>query len=114
MGKLGGVANRKMRPFIEVAKLSELKEGAITAVYPNDVSMALALVGGEVHAFDNLCTHDDGPLDEGEIVNGCVVCPRHGARFDLDTGAGGFPAAGPIAIYAVKIEGDSVLVLLPE
>lgn len=103
-----------MTQFIKVAKLSELKEEVITGVYPDDVSVALALINGSVHAFANICTHDGGPLDEGEIVNGCAVCPRHGARFDLVTGTGYFPAAGPIAIYQVRVEGDDVLVGLSE
>lgn len=118
VGQLGGVADRKIKEiikaFIKVAKLTDLVEGVITAVYPNDEAVALALVDGKVHAFANVCTHDDGPLDEGSIVDGCVVCPRHGARFDLTTGSGHFPAAGPIAIHNVCIEGGSVLVQVTE
>ncbi len=99
-----------MSEFVFAAKLSDLKEGAITAVHISETAVALTRVGERVFAFGNVCTHDDGPLDEGHIEDGCVVCPRHGARFNLTTGKPTFPAVVNIPIYDVKIEQDDVLV----
>ena len=63
-------------------------------------------------AGGDICTHDDGPLAEGEIEDEQVVCPRHGARFNLISGAPTFPAAAPIPIYETRVEGDEVKVRL--
>jgi len=63
------------------------------------------------YAVQDLCTHDDGPLGEGTLVDGQIQCPRHGARFDVKTGAvGRMPAIVPIRVYPVKVEGEDVLV----
>ena len=62
------------------------------------------------YAIEDVCTHDDGPLAEGE-VDGCqVICPRHGARFDIKTGAAlSLPAYRPVESFPVRIEGDRVV-----
>jgi 3-phenylpropionate/trans-cinnamate dioxygenase ferredoxin subunit len=67
---------------------------------------------GKIVAFGDVCTHDDGPLAEGNIDGNDVVCPRHGARFNLFTGKPTLPAPYPIPIYETRIEGDEVLVKL--
>jgi 3-phenylpropionate/trans-cinnamate dioxygenase ferredoxin component len=95
--------------FHFAANVADLTEGAIVACWPDEEPVALTLRAGKVIAFANVCTHDDGPLDEGAIEacgDGalCAVCPRHGAKFDLSTGKGGFPAAGPIRIYETQID----------
>ena len=95
-----------------VAQVSEIKEGEIFATVIDDVPVALTRVGGVICAFGDICTHDDGPLAEGTIADGCVICPRHGARFDLRSGKPSFPAVTPIPIYAVEINGDDVVVKL--
>ena len=101
-----------MSPFIFAANLSDLSEGQLFATRVDDVPVALTMIAGRVHAVGDVCTHDDGPLAEGELDGLCVVCPRHGARFDLLSGKGTFPAAGPIPIYETRIEGDAVLIRL--
>ncbi|MFN3705678.1 MAG: Rieske (2Fe-2S) protein [Thermoflexales bacterium] len=101
-----------MSDFVFAAKLSDLAEGTITAVYIDETPVALTRVGERVFAFGNVCTHDDGPLHEGHIEDNCAVCPRHGARFDLITGQPTFPAVARIPIYEVKVEQENVLVKL--
>lgn len=65
----------------------------------------------EFYAVADLCTHDDGPLGEGELVDHAIECPRHGARFDIKTGKVlALPAVLPIRAYPVKMEGDSVFI----
>jgi nitrite reductase/ring-hydroxylating ferredoxin subunit len=84
---------------IDVAASADVQEGKILALYVHDTPLALTRVNGVVRAFGDVCTHDGGPLAEGDIVGGCVVCPRHGARFDLVTGKPTFPAVAKAPIY---------------
>lgn len=98
--------------MVIVAKLSDLQEGKIVAVDVNETPIALVLLNGKVRAFGDVCTHDDGPLNEGEIVGNCVLCPRHAAKFDLTTGKATFPAAGPIPIYECVVDGNDVKIRL--
>jgi 3-phenylpropionate/trans-cinnamate dioxygenase ferredoxin subunit len=70
---------------------------------------------GEFYALDDLCTHDGGPLGEGELEGFQLICPRHGARFDVRTGqALTMPAVSAITAHEVKIEGNDVYVRLKE
>ncbi len=101
-----------MSDFVFAAKLADLTEGGILATVIDDIPVALTLDGGEVRAFGDVCTHDGGPLADGTIDHGCVICPRHGATFNLKTGKATFPAAGPIPIYEARVEGDGVAVKL--
>ena len=70
-------------------------------------------LGGELHAIEDRCTHDDGPLCEGDFdgETGVVVCPRHGASFDLRTGnALTLPAYLPVRTFPVRVEAGVVKV----
>ena len=95
-----------------VAQISDIREGEIFATVIEDTPVALTRVGGDIRAFGDICTHDDGPLAEGHIADGCVVCPRHGACFDLVSGKPTFPAVTAIPIYNVEIQGEDVIVYL--
>lgn len=110
MGQLGRRSNREvsMHNYITVAKTNDVKEGEIYAIEIDETPIALTRLNDKIYAFGDICTHDDGPLAEGTIEDGCVVCPRHGARFDLETGKPSFPAVTKIPIYDVRIEGDDV------
>jgi nitrite reductase/ring-hydroxylating ferredoxin subunit len=103
-----------MSDYIFAAKLATLTEDVILPLDYDDAPIAITKKGGRIFAFGDVCTHDDGPLNEGEIERGaeslCVICPRHGATFDLLTGKGTFPAAAPIPIYHAKVVGDAVWV----
>jgi 3-phenylpropionate/trans-cinnamate dioxygenase ferredoxin component len=77
----------------------------------NGSSIALSNLDGEFHAIANLCTHDNGPLGEGQLTRGRVVCPRHGAQFDARTGKVlSLPAVRDVRAYSVSVEGDDVYV----
>lgn len=104
-----------MSNFIKVATRGEIEIGASKLVEVADVRVALFNLDGEIYAIEDVCTHDGGPLVEGEIVNGCqVMCPRHGARFDIRTGAAlSFPAFEATNTYEVKVEGDDVFIESP-
>ena len=100
-----------MSDFVAVAKVSEVEEGKVLVVRVGDAPIGLTKVEGEFFAFADVCTHDDGPVAEGELDEYIIECPRHGAKFDVRTGkVKQLPAVTPIPVYAVKVEGDTVLV----
>ncbi len=97
--------------FVAVARLADVPPGEMLPCEVGDLEIALCNVDGRIYAIRNVCTHDDGILTGGELDGFAIVCPRHGARFDVRTGEVlRMPAAFPIQTYEVKIEGDSVLV----
>jgi 3-phenylpropionate/trans-cinnamate dioxygenase ferredoxin subunit len=95
-----------------VASTEDIAPGTVQVFEAGGRSICLANLNGEsFYAIDNLCTHDNGPLGEGTLSNGTVVCPRHGARFDLKTGAvRALPAVRPVKTYPVSVEGEEISV----
>ncbi|MHC5541556.1 non-heme iron oxygenase ferredoxin subunit, partial [Singulisphaera rosea] len=70
-------------------------------------------VDGSYYAIDDVCTHDGGPLAEGDLEGCEIQCPRHGARFDVRTGqALCFPAVEPVTSHTVQVRGDDIFVAL--
>ena len=68
-------------------------------------------VDGSFYAIEDVCTHDGAPLDQGQLEDKCIVCPRHGATFDVTTGeAITLPAVIPVMTFGVSIEGNDLLV----
>ncbi len=99
--------------WIKVGTVEEIPPGSRKVVdIDPDLSVAVFHVNGEWYAIENRCSHDDGPLVEGDMVDRYVVeCPRHGARFDIRTGdVLRMPAFEPIQAFEVKVEGSDVLV----
>ena len=96
---------------MKVANLSELPEEGAVRVQVGSTPVCLARSGGEVFAVNDVCSHADVSLSEGDVEDGTVECWLHGSRFDLRTGQPtGLPATKPVAVYAVTLEGDDVLV----
>ena len=98
--------------LIKVATVDDIKEGVIFTVFVRDCPVGLTRVDGVIHAFGDICTHDGGPLAEGVIEGMCVICPRHGAKFNLKTGKPTFPAVERTPIYPVEIDGADVKILI--
>lgn len=74
------------------------------------IEVAIFYVNGSYYAIEDICTHDDGPLAEGELEGCQLICPRHGARFDIRTGeALTLPAYRPVERYDVTVEAGRVL-----
>jgi 3-phenylpropionate/trans-cinnamate dioxygenase ferredoxin subunit len=99
-----------MASFVVVAKTSAVAPNTMKSFEVNGQLILLANWEGTWFATQDLCTHDDGTLSDGELTGGEVECPRHGARFDLQTGRATLPAAMPIKTFPVKIEGGTILV----
>ena len=97
--------------WVSVASANEITEGATKLVRIDDTPVALFHLAEGWYAIEDVCTHDGGPVAEGKL-KGCIIeCPRHGATFDVKTGAAlTFPAVSPVPTYAVRVVGDDVQV----
>jgi nitrite reductase (NADH) small subunit len=78
------------------------------------VAVCLANVGGELSAIDNWCPHRRGPLGQGWVEGGSVVCPWHSWTFDVKTGVAESPVHERVRVFAVRVQGEDVLVELVE
>jgi 3-phenylpropionate/trans-cinnamate dioxygenase ferredoxin subunit len=100
-----------MGEFVAVAKTGDIAVGQIRVVEVGEKRIALAHTEDGFYAIDDECTHDGGPLDQGELQGQLVECPRHGAKFDVKSGrAVVLPAVRPVRTYPVEIDGDDVKV----
>ncbi len=101
--------------YVTVAKTADIAPGTVRVFQVDRQDVAIANVNGEFYAFADVCTHDGGPVAEGELdVEECEIeCPRHGARFDIVTGAvRSMPAVVPLPVYPLIVEGDKIKVNL--
>lgn len=102
-----------MAEFVTVAHLEDIPPGSVKTFFVGNQHLALANVEGHIYAIQDVCSHDGGPLGEGEVEGYEVECPRHGARFDLRTGAvRSFPAVVGIKTYQTKVDGSDIKVAL--
>ena len=102
-----------MPDFVRVCDLVEVPDPGKTLVEVEGEMVALFHVDGAWHAIDDVCTHDGGPLADGELRNHTISCPRHGAKFDIRTGAAlTMPAVRPTRAHDVKLEDGGVWVRL--
>ncbi len=104
-----------MREFQRVLDVAELSDPGKTLVEVDGEMIALFHVGGEFHALDDVCTHDGGPLADGELVDHTIACPRHGAKFDIRSGGAlTMPAVRATRAHRVKVEDGGVWVAVGE
>ena len=100
--------------FVHVANVGELDDEGRLLFEIDGQPIALFMIADEIFAIADICSHDDGPLAEGDVEDHNVVCPRHGAHFDLRSGkALSLPAVVDIPAYPVKINGEEILVGVP-
>ena len=102
-----------MGELIDVCLLDELPPGAVHVVEWEDLEIGVFNCGGELYAIDDRCSHDNGPLAEGEVdLEKCTVeSPRHGSLFDLRSGQPlNLPAYVPVESFPVRVEDGMVRV----
>ena len=102
--------------LVKVATLDQLSEGEVLPADVGGRAICVALVGGEVYAFDDKCSHRDFPLSHGEVdPDDCsITCEWHGARFDMRTGEPlCLPATRPIPVFPCRVQDGDILVDLP-
>ena len=102
-----------MEKFVTVAKTSDIEPGRVKCVEIEDYRLAICNAGGTFYCIEDTCTHDGGPLDQGELQGEIIECPRHGARFNVTNGkVVRMPAVSPVETFPVKIEGNDIKVSL--
>jgi len=104
-----------MSDFVRVARASDVPDPGRQLVEVDEQLIALFQIGGKFYALDDVCTHDGGPLAEGQLEGFTIACPRHGAKFDIRDGrALTMPATQATVAHEVKVENGEVFVRLRE
>ena len=100
--------------FVEIAPVSELPNGERLFLELGDKAIVIFNIADQLFAIGDICSHDDGPLGDGDLEGFNVVCPRHGAEFDVRTGkAVQMPAVVDIPAYPVRVVGGTIQVGIP-
>jgi 3-phenylpropionate/trans-cinnamate dioxygenase ferredoxin component len=96
---------------VRVGPLADLPEGGVKIVQSGSLFLGVYHIDGRLFAIEDRCSHDDGPLCEGDREGFDVICPRHGARFDLRTGAVlSLPATEGVQAFPVSVRDGDVFV----
>ncbi len=104
-----------MSEYKKVCSVSELPgPGEAKEFEVNGRTVCMANVNGRICAMDNVCVHRGGPLGQGSVERGRIVCPWHGWEFDPVTGAAVHNAQHRVAVYDIRIDGDNVLASVNE
>ena len=102
-----------MDDFVCVGTVDEFPDSGKKLVEVDDRLVVVIRQGDAFYCIDDVCTHDGGTLFEGRLVDGCIECPRHGARFDIRTGAArSMPATQPTGVHEIQVDGDRIYVKL--
>ncbi len=100
-----------MAEFAPALKVADLSEGSMRSVEIGGIRILVSNIGGQVHAVDGTCTHEEADLGLGFMIEERVVCPLHLSQFDLRTGAVlNPPATAPLRRFNVKIEDGTIFV----
>jgi 3-phenylpropionate/trans-cinnamate dioxygenase ferredoxin subunit len=102
-------------PELDVCPVEELPPGEVKIVRAGEIAIGVYNAGGELYAIEDRCSHDDGPLAEGDWdpEDLVAICPRHGSRFDIRTGrALSLPAYLPVETFPVKVVDGVVKVMV--
>jgi 3-phenylpropionate/trans-cinnamate dioxygenase ferredoxin subunit len=101
--------------FVEIAPAAELPNGERLFVDLGEKPIVIFNIAGQLFAIGDVCTHDDGPLGDGTLEGHNIVCPRHGAEFDVRTGqAVQMPAVVDIPAYPVQVRAGNIFVGIPK
>ncbi len=93
----------------KVAAAADVPAGKVVVVEVDGQAIALCNVDGTIYAIDDVCTHDGGSLDQGELDGAQIECPRHGARFDVRTGkALTLPAVRAVHRYQTEVRDGEI------
>ena len=100
-----------MAEFIKVTQTDDIEPGKVNVYEVAGKQIAICNVDGTFYAIADVCTHDGGPLDQGELNGYEIECPRHGALCDVRSGkALTLPAVAPVKSYPVQVNGDDIKV----
>ncbi len=96
------------RGYILIGQVSEIPENAAVTVVANGEKVAIFKYDGKVSAVSNVCKHQNGPLGEGRIIDGCITCPWHGYQYLPHNGCSPPPFTEKVATYDILLEGEKV------
>ena len=98
-----------MAKWVKVGPAGDVAEGEINSYSVGDRTIAVANIDGDLHAFDDICTHQQCALSEGDVEGTMVECPCHGSQFDVITGeVVNGPAMEPIDVFEAREEADGL------
>lgn len=104
-----------MTEFVKVAHVNDIPPGERLFYEFAEETVIIFNVDGRYYCIADVCTHDSGPLEDGELEGHEVVCPRHGAKFDIRSGqATCMPATEPVPSYRVEVRGEHIYVESPD
>ena len=104
-----------MTEFVKVASTGDIAPGERLWLEFDEETVVLFNVNGTYYCIADVCTHDGGPLEDGELEGYEVECPRHGARFDVRSGAAlCLPAVTPVPTFEVKVDGEDIYIEDPD
>ncbi|HLX44831.1 MAG TPA: Rieske (2Fe-2S) protein [Bryobacteraceae bacterium] len=99
--------------FVKVGALSTLPPGSVMEAEVNGNTYAICNISGTLRAYDGICPHAGGPLGQGNIEDGRLICPWHAWEYDGLTGINDYDESLKLASFPVKAEGDDILVDVP-
>ena len=100
-------------PYVKVGLVGALSSGAVMEAEVNGSTYAICNVSGELRAFDGVCPHAGGPLGQGMIEDGRLICPWHAWEYDCLTGANDYDENVRLTMFPVRTEGDDILIDVP-
>lgn len=101
--------------FFDIGSIDDLPNGGRLFLEIGERPIVVFNIAGEIFAIGDVCSHDDGPLGDGDISDHTVTCPRHGGEFDVRTGkAIMLPAVQDIPAYPVRVESGRIHVGVPK
>lgn len=104
-----------MADWVRVGSAGEIGDGEVNSYSVGDRQISVANVEGDLHAFDDVCTHQQCSLAEGDLDGTIIECPCHGSRFDVTTGeAVTGPATEPVDVFEVREQDGELQVLMDE
>lgn len=101
--------------YVDIAPANELPNGERLFVEIEGKPIVIFNIAGQFFSIADVCSHDDGPVGEGDLEGYNIVCPRHGAEFDVRTGKViSMPAVVDIPAYPVQVRDGNIYIGLPK
>jgi len=106
--------DRAKLEYVAVGSVEEIKTGERLFIEIDGKPIVILNINGQFYAIADVCSHDDGPVGEGEVEGYDIICPRHGARFDVRTGRVlALPAFVDIPAYPIRLVNNQVEIGIP-
>lgn len=98
-----------MADWEEIAQVSDVAAGGRLSVIVDDTPALLLRAGDDFYCLEDVCTHDGQPLTDGTLKGTTIECARHGAQFDIRTGAVlKMPATSPVQVFQIEVRNGAV------